>query len=287
MTSAKRLIRAVLPRAARNWLRSPRRSLAWAWDELRYGRRKAHLVQMRPDWRLLCHPAAYRFGYQFQVKDPVQMAELDGFISACRSGMVLFDIGAHFGLFSLAALHYGGPLSRAIAVDPSPMATRMIRIQARLNSHLTAGRLRIVQACVSDHPGYEPMVAIGVLAGGYFSAPNRHHHSTEVTRVAAITLDALVEQFSVQPTHVKIDVEGFEAAVLRGGHRLLSQPRSPNLFIELHNQMIRERGGDPEETLELLRLYGYRAYAVEGTPLDQGSILCRPLVRITAVRSAV
>jgi FkbM family methyltransferase len=242
---------------------------------------------MRPDWRLLCHPAAYRFGYQFQVKDPVQLAELDGFISACRSGMVLFDIGAHFGLFSLAALHYGGALSRAIAVDPSPMATRMMRIQSRLNSDLTAGRLRVVQACVCDHAGYEPMVAIGILAGGYFSAPNRDHPSTEVTHAAAITLDALVEQFSVQPTHVKIDVEGFEAAVLRGGHRLLSQRRSPILFIELHNQMIREREGNPEESLQLLRHHGYSTYAVGGTQLDQGSILSRPLVRISAVRSAV
>jgi hypothetical protein len=131
------------------------------------------------------------------------------------------------------------------------------------------------------------MVAIGILAGGYFSAPNRDHPSTEVTHAAAITLDALVEQFSVQPTHVKIDVEGFEAAVLRGGHRLLSQRLSPILFIELHNQMIREREGNPEETLDLLRYYGYSISAVGGTPLDDGSILNCPLIRITAVRSAV
>jgi Methyltransferase FkbM domain len=130
-------------------------------------------------------------------------------------------------------------------------------------------------------------VAIGVLAGGYFSAPNSDHPSTEVTHAPALTLDALVEQFSVRPTHVKIDVEGFEAAVLRGGHRLLSQRPSPELFIELHNKMIRERGGNPEETLDLLRHYGYSTCAVEGTPMDGGSILSQPLVRISAVCSAV
>jgi FkbM family methyltransferase len=282
MTSAKRLIRAVLPRKARNWLRSPRRSLEWAWDELRYGTRKVPLVQIRPDWRLSCHPAARRFGYQSLITDPAEKAELDGFISACRSGMVLLDIGAHFGLFSLAALHYGGPAAQAVAVDPSPMATRMLRIQAHLNSNLTAGRLRIVQACVTDHAGYEPMVAVGVLAGGYFSAPSRDHSATEVTHAPAITLDALVEKLRVRPTHVKIDVEGFEAAVLRGGHRLLSQRRPPILFIELHNTMIRDRKGDPEETLDLLRNYGYSPCAVAGTPLDRDSILSDPLIRITA-----
>src|SRR4051794_32708229 len=114
------LVRPCIPRGIRNWVRSPTKSARWIWDEVRYASGQTQEVRVRPDWSLLCHPAAYRFAYYAQHADEEQVAEFDGFISTCRPGMVLFDIGAHFGLFSLAALHYGGIAARAVAVDPSP-----------------------------------------------------------------------------------------------------------------------------------------------------------------------
>ena len=85
---------------------------------------------MRPGWLITCHPAAYRCAYHLQINDPEQVLEFDNFIDNSFQGMVLFDVGAHFGLFSLAALHYGGPGSRAIAVDPSPIAVRFLKYVA-------------------------------------------------------------------------------------------------------------------------------------------------------------
>jgi predicted nicotinamide N-methyase len=82
-----------------------------------------------------------------------------------------------------------------------------------------------------------------------------------------------------------VDVEGHEAAVIRGGQRVLSQPVSPKLFIELHNQMIRERGGDPCETLSLLESSGYETFAADGGPVDRDHILSRPLIRVVARKS--
>ena len=87
----------------------------------------------------------------------------------CTPGMVLFDLGAHFGLFSLAALHYGGANAQAVAIDASPVAERLIRIQAALNG--VAERVTVIRACVCEHSGVRDMVAVGVLADGYFSAP--------------------------------------------------------------------------------------------------------------------
>lgn len=84
--------------------------------------------------------------------------------------MILFDIGAHFGLFSLAALHYGGRDARAIAVDPSTVAVRFLKIQAGLND--AVDRLRIVEASVAAHTGRQDMVAVGVLANGFYVVPD-------------------------------------------------------------------------------------------------------------------
>jgi len=110
------LLRRVVPRVIRNWLRSPSRSLAWAWDELGHALGRDPVIFLRAGWSVRAHPAARR-AFGIPQSDPSQIAELDAFIASCCPGMMLFDIGAHFGLFSFAALHYGGPTARAVAVD--------------------------------------------------------------------------------------------------------------------------------------------------------------------------
>ncbi len=245
-----------------------------------YASGKTELVQVRPGWPLKCHPAAYRCAYSAQSNDPEQIAEFDSFVGTLFPGTVLFDIGAHFGLFSLAALHYGGQRAQAIAVDPSPMATRFLNIQAELNG--VVDRLRVIEATVGDRMGRQNMIPVGVQASGYYVAPTEGYPSSELTETLAITLDSLVDELKVIPTHIKIDVEGDEAAVLRGGLRLLSRTPPPTLFVELHNEIVRGCGGRPAEALELLRGYGYQAFTVEGSPISNEAILSRPLIRIVA-----
>jgi FkbM family methyltransferase len=246
-------------------------------DEARHLVGADRLVEIRPGWSLRCHPAAYDFAYHAQVDDPEQVAEFDGFVKLCRPEMVLFDVGAHFGLFSLAALHYGGAGARAVAVDPSPTAARMMKIQARLNG--VVGRMEIVEAAAGHEDGWQELVATGVNGAGYFVPPG-DHAGREVCRSRAVTLDALAEERRLTPTHVKIDVEGAEAAVLRGGEGLLSRDEPPVLLLELHNEIIRSRGGEPRETLTLLRGFGYETFSPEMSPLGEDYVLGRPLVRV-------
>lgn len=279
-TPAKRAARSFVPRAARNWLRSPSASAKWAWDSVKFLVGAKKVVQMRPGWSVTCHPAVYRCAYYAQNNDPEQIAEFDGFIRKASPGMTLLDIGAHFGLFSLAALHYGGPKARAIAVDPSPVAVSLLNTQAKLN-HSTE-RLQIVQAAVSDRAGSESMIAVGVLANGYYVAPSEHYPASELSHTRSITLDGIVDELKVIPTHIKVDVEGYEAAVLRGGHKLLSRTSAPLLFIEIHNEIVSSLRGDPEETVVLLRDYGYRTFMSNDLPITADEILRRPLIRVVA-----
>jgi FkbM family methyltransferase len=279
----KGIVRAAIPRGARNWMRSPRKSVGWAWGEAEYlcGRRER--IEIRPGWRLLCHPLAYRHSYFAQVADAEQAAEFDSFIAHCTPGMVLFDVGAHFGLFSLAALHYGGAESQAIAVDASPTAARMLEVQARLNG--AQDRLRVVRACVCDEVGTRGMVAIGPLADGYFTPPTRETFRSDVTTTPALTLDRLAELTGVRPTHIKLDIEGFEESALRGGRNLLRAANAPVLFVELHNQLIQEQGGEPGGVLDLLREFNYVPQRFDGARAEHTALLAKPLVRFIATRA--
>src|SRR5688572_21291106 len=180
----KRMSR-IIPRPVRNWLRSPSATLAWLRDDLRHRIGADRVVEMRPGWKLRCHPAAYRMAYRAQADDLDQVDELDSFIASCTPGMVLFDLGAHFGMFSLAAIHYGGSGARAVAVDPSHSACRMTAAQAAVNG--AGGRISVVEAAVAAHPGSCEMVPVGVIAAGYFSAATDSHGQGERRTVRAVT----------------------------------------------------------------------------------------------------
>jgi FkbM family methyltransferase len=281
MSAARQLVRALVPRWARNWLRAPGKSLAWGWQELSFLFGRVDNVEIRPGWRVRCHPLAFPHAYHAQIDDPEQVREMDGFIALCTENMVLFDIGCHFGLFSLAALHYGGPGARAVAVDASPTAGRVTRAQALLNG--LGDRLQVVQACVCAQPGFRDMVSVGVLADGYFAAPSAHHGSAELTHLPAVTLDQLIQQHSVRPTHVKIDVEGFEMEVLQGGEHLLSVSTPPVVFLELHNQLIRDRGEDSGTVLDFLTARGYSLKDPLGSSSSKEAFLGAPVVRLVAM----
>ena len=212
MTGLRALPPRLAPRPVRNWLRSPARSLTRAWDEARYAVGRRPTLAVRPGWRLVCHPAARRAIERPQRGDPVQIAELDGFLATCRPGMVLFDLGAHFGVFSFAALHFGGPGSRAVAVDPSAAAVRMLRVGARLNG--VTDRLQVVHAAAGERPGWCDMLAVGVIADGYYITPERDRPPHDLVRVRSVTVDGLAEELGVRPTHLKIDGEGAAAGRL-------------------------------------------------------------------------
>jgi len=272
----KNVVRAIVPRTARNWLRSPSKSIEWVWDLTKFSLGTTETLDLGTDWSVVCHPHARKVFYQAQVSDPEQSAEFRNFISHCSKEMFLYDIGAHYGIFSLAAAHFGG---RAVAVDPSPTATRMIARHIALNG--CSGSVRIICAAASDAEGEMGMLDAGVFTEGYFRVANLRP-KRELTQTHTITIDQIVRQFGV-PTHIKIDVEGHEAAVLRGAEETLRRS-SPILFIELHNEIVASEGGNPGAALDVLSEFRYGAFALSGEVIDTSAIFDRPIVRIVAQR---
>lgn len=110
--AVKNVIRGTVPREFRNWLRSPRNSGEWLLDSLRYSLGVTRSLNILPDLRIVCHPSAYKFYRRAQMEDPQQRDEFHSFVSECWPGMLLFDIGAHFGVFSIAPQSMGEELSR-------------------------------------------------------------------------------------------------------------------------------------------------------------------------------
>lgn len=258
----------------RNWLRSPSKSVEWLGDSIRYRNGAIKTIELIDGWRVVCHPYAFKVFDRDQLRDPEQSLEFRNFLSHCNENMLLFDVGAHFGIFSLAAAQFGG---RAVAVDPSPMATKMIAIEAELNN--SVDRICILQATVTKFNGITPMLNSGVFSDGYFTAaPGR----SDASPTQAITIDELSAKFGA-PTHIKIDVEGQEADVICGAQLTLQQ-FAPVLFLELHTDILISNGADPKSVLNDLFHFGYNCFALDGQIMST-EVPNRPITRLVAKSS--
>ncbi|MGH9687633.1 MAG: FkbM family methyltransferase [Candidatus Acidiferrales bacterium] len=275
----KNLIRAAVPRGLRNWLRSPSRSAIYLLDSATFALGARKTLQICDDgWSMACHPLAYRFAYENQISDPEQNEELRVFLSSCRKSMLLFDIGAHFGVFSLAAAHLGG---NAVAVDPSPAATRIIAAQVALNGF--EEEIRVLRAAASDRDGTIELLGSGAFSYGYFQVV-KGRSKRDLTEARCVTIDRLTREFG-EPTHIKIDVEGHEAEVLVGARTTLRRC-SPVVFLELHNDMIRSGGGDSNHVLDELVGAGFKLYTLGGVGIERSCLIAWPLVRFIARRAS-
>jgi FkbM family methyltransferase len=246
--------------------------MEWLWDSLCFSLGATKELTLLPGWPIVCHPWVYKTFLRSQLSDSEQNAEFRNFVRFCDPSMCLFDIGASFGAFSLVAAHFGGT---AIAVDPSPIATRLIRLQTRLNGY--EKNIRIVEACASDAVGEAEMLCSGVFSDGYYRMTHKRP-TNELTKTKAVTIDQLAAQFG-PPTHVKIDVEGYEAAVVRGAKKTLTHS-APLLFLELHNDMIRSEGSDPSYVLDELAELGYEMFSIDDVKIDRVAALHMPICRL-------
>jgi FkbM family methyltransferase len=278
----KRAVRYSVPRPVRNWLRSPAKSAEWLWDSAKFSFGGTETLRLSPAIAISLHPHAFRHAYAAQITDPGQSAEFENFIRQCNDRMVLFDIGAHYGLFSLIAAACG---ARVIAVEPSPIAMRMIKRHISMNRATNGAmnganaKIQVVQAAVSDGAGWLQMLSSGIFSEGYFRLVTGRP-ARELTQVRAMTVDDLTSEFGA-PTHIKIDVEGHEAAAVRGARKTLTRD-APQLFLELHTELRSKDRGDPSLTLKELKSVGYEAWSLDGRRLADDEILKESIVRIVA-----
>ena len=208
------------------------------------------LVPARPTWAvvrsgvarglyLLIDPRNEKYYWSGTHEVAVQQA-LAGLL---RSGMTFWDVGAHIGFFSFFASRALGPSGRVHAFEP------MERNRARL----AAGVVKNRSANVTVHDF--------ALSARFERAMLRAHASSlmwtlvpergeaEGLSVQCRTLDDCADAIG-PPDVIKIDAEGAEVDVLRGGSRLLST-RRPILLVEFSDDVLLD------EARKLLPFYAF------------------------------
>ena len=202
--------------------------------------------------------------------------EMGAFLDAAGAlppDAMLYDVGAHRGLFSIVHCA-SGAARRAILFEPSISLTDDARALLALNGVTDRTEVRVcgVGDCVGPRRITED--ALG------FAQP-ASDRDTGAAVIDFTTLDTEWRRTGVPPAVLKIDVEGAEAEVVRGAVGLLNAVK-PLLFLELHLDVLERRGESVAVLLEQLASCGYRFTEPDGRRRSARAIAdsLRAIVRI-------
>lgn len=192
--------------------------------------------------------------------------ELVGVAGLLAPGAVCCDVGAAFGLYTLAFAGRVGPTGRVLSFEPLPGPNAVLRRAVRAAG---ARNVEVFRTALAEVP-----------RRGTMSLPKRHrlpvHGRAFVTDratglgsndefpdeqrldVAVTTLDRVVETLALARLDlIKVDVEGAEPAVLAGAERTLRRFR-PAVMLEIEARHLGRFGTDPAAVVAHLTERGYR-----------------------------
>lgn len=165
------------------------------------------------------------------------------------------DIGANYGTHSLLFLSQG---VKSITFEPNPEC--MPVFQSLLTANHLQGQLEHY-ALGESNSSAELVFPKNDTWNGSLDKGYQHDMETsaDLTRIKVeiVSLDNWVERHKIIPNIIKIDTEGFELNVLRGGRRTITESKAAIVF-ETNN---------PQERNDLFNefnLLGYDIYELKG-----------------------
>ena len=156
---------------------------------------------------------------------------------------VLWDIGANIGLYSLLAA--GQKQCRVIAFEPCAATCHVLNkciMANQLDDRITALPVALCDETRIDHlnvSSFDPGVGMhgfGIDVDQFGNAIKTKFRQGSI----GCSIDDFVRTFKPPlPDYIKIDVDGLEPDIIRGGHETLSAPGVRSVIIEMEGSEAR------------------------------------------------
>jgi FkbM family methyltransferase len=174
-----------------------------------------------------------------------------------REGMCFFDVGANQGFFTLLAAQKTGTGGRVFAFEPSPREFARLCCNIRLNRFKnvvlepvavgTCGGLTDFHVCLGKWGSLSSIMPL----------PCDTTDPQQTIKVPVTSIDAYSSRNNIeQIDFIKIDVEGGELDVLKGGINVLIS-RRPLVMCEMADVRTRQWGYFAREIYRFLADIGY------------------------------
>jgi FkbM family methyltransferase len=164
-----------------------------------------------------------------------------------RKGEIVVDVGAQVGRYSIITSKLVQNEGKVIAIEPEPLNFKLLEANIQLHK---AENIIPVKCALTDTEGYTKLW-LGKTPGWHSCVTDSKANFTgDFVNVRCMTLDSLLRELGIQQIDwLKIDVEGAELIVLRGGLFALKNSKNLKIIIEVNR--------NSSLTLGFLKMAGY------------------------------
>lgn len=192
-----------------------------------------------------------------------EMEEIGLILKRLRSEDGFFlDIGANIGIYTVTAARALGEKAKIVAVEASPRICNYLKHNIKLNK---SQGVKLLQCAVTDKDNSRVCFQEAPLSNFAMSSISPRYKNGNAVFVDTKTVDAIVEEEGIKKVSViKIDVEGHEAAVLKGASKLLAGESPPLVLFEFCDWAeINAKETNVGDSQRILRELGYNIWRSE------------------------
>lgn len=195
---------------------------------------------------------------------------LESLINELEEDDVFWDIGAHFGIYSVLASNIVND-ECIYTVEPNPDSREIIQENFRLNN-IDAN---LMEFALSNENGTIELERTGNDRSGRAAinmddSLGSYSEFKDSVSVQQIRGDELINRGIRPPDVMKLDVEGAEGLVLDGLQNMLNNSVCRTIFFELHTpsevgQSIEDYGFSEKEVVDIMKNNGYEIEVLSET----------------------
>jgi FkbM family methyltransferase len=187
-----------------------------------------------------------------------------------NDGDVVFDIGSHIGWYTINFAKKF-PSAFVYGFEPVPTTFEFLKKNVKLN-HIK--NVNVYNYGLSEK---NETIPFHYFPGGSALASPKNlinHKKTELVQCCLKCLDDEMHSYNIKKLDfMKIDVEGCELKVLKGGIKSIKKFR-PIIYIELYDPWCKKFGYAANDAMKLLCELGYKCYSAENARLvEQDTII--------------
>lgn len=197
------------------------------------------------------------FKYSWVYAEIYEADKTDFIQQHCKAGDTVIDIGAHLGIFSFFLAKQVGSTGKVYSFEPAKKTFTALKKTLEYNKFNSFVSAR--QQAVSDCSGELTFYIYNNSSISNANSISSHNTvgTADKTTVSKISLDDLMVAENIENlTLIKIDAEGAELDILKGGKMLINKFH-PFITLEVHPLSFT----DPQKTMtdlyETCVLYGY------------------------------
>lgn len=203
--------------------------------------------------------------------------------SIVKPGMIVIELGAAYGDFTLQFSKLVGPKGRVIAFEPLPRYFSILKKNIEINKVNNVTLLNkavsdnTVSKCFFDADAKHPYASLKQISGFNYAltravclTKNKKKQHAKI-EIECVPLSEFIQENDIQMDVLFMDIEGCEIKVFKDMQKLLlsEHRKRPIIFFESHEQFYH-----PEDLEWIKNLMNECNYSIQN--ITEYHILCRP-----------